>query len=444
MSDQNNLPEAEDTKTRVTAKINPGTPGKNVPKIDLNTAPAVDAKSPTNTMTGRTMKLQGLAGLAANRPSVDVAPVVAAPAAAGGDDTRTRRTVKLATLAGGPAKTVDLGASIAAKPVPPASVPATAAPAAPAPVSPSVSANTVTRRTQKLEALDTKDVVAMTEAAPSADDTKTRKATKISAVAAQPSPQAINLGGAARRTVQVAAVPTPAAAPVVAAPAAPAAVAGNDASATVKLASPGENTKTQVAQKVAPAESGQFKAGNVDDTVRLQRPAPKPVMPGSVAPAAQSGAAAVGGIKLNMPKPAAKPAPKPAAKPAAAAEPAETESAEGKEAAPAGNLGKDLTPPKKKGGLKVNSDAIKDLGSSPAALGSGPQTVLGDAPVKQVKESLGINITFAIFGVLALLMMVFIALIATVDYLNIWQNKSSERIDLPIISEHVYSNINKN
>ena len=63
-------------------------------------------------------------------------------------------------------------------------------------------------------------------------------------------------------------------------------------------------------------------------------------------------------------------------------------------------------------------------------------------PVKKVKESLGINITFAIFGVLALVLLVFVALVAAFDYLNMWQNKSTERIDLPIISEHVYGKIN--
>ena len=40
---------------------------------------------------------------------------------------------------------------------------------------------------------------------------------------------------------------------------------------------------------------------------------------------------------------------------------------EEKAAEPAGNLGKNQEPPKKKKGLKVNTDAIKDLGSSPAA-----------------------------------------------------------------------------
>lgn len=460
MADQNNLPEAEDTKTRVTAKISPATPGKKVPQIDLNTAPAADAKSPVNTMTGRTMKLQGLAGMAPSRPAVDAAPAATAASAApatpaapaGGEDTRTRRTVKLSSLASeAVTRTVNLDAP------PPV-------PAAPKPdPAPATAANTVTRRTQKLEALDTQDVVAMTEAAPAvADDTKTRKAAKISAVAAQPSPQAINLGSQSRHTVKVNAIAVPGSSPLAGTPAAPAVPKPapapvpepvpeprkiDEVPATIQVAAPEDDTKTRAAKKVEPVEApAQFKAGNVDDTVKLQRPAPKPAMPGSVAPAAQGGAPAVGGIKLNKPKPAA---PKPVAKPAPAPEPEKVEenkTEEPKAAEPTGNLGKDQTPPKKKKGLKVNTDAIKDLGSSPAAAAAGaPQTVLGNGamPVKQVKESVLVNVSFAIFGVFALVVLVFVALVATVDYLNIWKNKSSERIDLPIITDHVYGNIEK-
>jgi hypothetical protein len=326
---------------------------------------------------------------------------------------------------------------------------------APAPAVAVAGTNTTSRRTQKLEALDTQDVVAMTAAAPSAaDDTKTRKATKISAVAAQPSPQTIDIDGQVRQTVKVGGI-APGNAPVAAAPAtvqipgvAPATQSPvrpvDDVPKTIQVAAPSDadDTKTRAAKKVDPA---QFKAGNVDDTVKLQRPAPKPVMPGSVAPAAQGNAPAAGGIKLNKPKPVV---PQPTAKPAPAPAPepvVEVKAEEAKPAEPTGNLGKDQTPPKKKKGLKVNTDAIKDLGSSPAAAAAGaPQTVLGGAmPVKQVKESVGLNVTFAIFGVMALLVLVFVALVAAFDYMNIWQNKSTERIDLPIISEHVYGKLNQ-
>ncbi len=471
MADQNNLPEVEDTKTRVTAKISPDAPGKQAPQIDLNTS---QDKSPVNTMTGRTVKLQGLAGMAPVKPAVTTAPA-AAPAPAASGDTTTKRTVKLASLAAGPSiKTMDLSKPQAT----PAPAPAAAPAPAPAVKAPAPAASTVTRRTQKLEALDTQDVVAMTETAPSAaDDTQTRKASKISAIAAQPAPQAINLAGA-RQTVKVPGL-APTVAPAASGPAtvqlagvAPATqspvhpvddvpqtiqVPGvapatqspvrpvEDAPSTIQIAAPADDTQTRAAKKVEPAPA-QFKAGNVDDTVKLQRPAPKPVMPGSVAPATQGGSPAAGGIKLNKPKPAApKPAPAPAPvkeeKPEAEAEPEAAKPAE-----PTGNLGKDQTPPKKKKGLKVNTDAIKDLGSSPAAAAAGaPQTVLGGGamPVKQVKESVGINVTFAIFGVMALLLMVFVALVATTDYLNIWQNKSTERIELPIISEQIYGKLNQ-
>ena len=39
MADVNNIPAAEDTKTKVTAKVSGDTPGKQAPAIDLNTAP---------------------------------------------------------------------------------------------------------------------------------------------------------------------------------------------------------------------------------------------------------------------------------------------------------------------------------------------------------------------------------------------------------------------
>jgi hypothetical protein len=44
---------------------------------------------------------------------------------------------------------------------------------------------------------------------------------------------------------------------------------------------------------------------------------------------------------------------------------------------------------------------------------------------------------------MALLLLVFVTLVATFDYLNIWKNKSTERVDLPIISEHVYCKLNQ-
>ena len=414
-------------------------------------------------------------------PSNRKIPAAAPAASAAAADTRTKRTVKLASLAAEPTvKDLDLSKSQAVAPAP------AAAPAA----APSAASNTVTRRTQKLEALDTQDVVAMTAVAPAAaPDTQTRKAAKISAMAAQPAPQAVKANSPARHTIKVegiapaASVTTPSAVPstvqiagvapatqspvspvddvpktiqvpgVAPATQSPVSPVVDNGPSTIQVAAPGAaaDTKTRAATKVAPAVAPEkLKAGNVDDTVKLQRPAPKPVMPGSIAPATQSGGSAVGGIKLNKPKPVPKPAPKPAAEPA----PAEAEKAEEKEAEapktaePTGNLGKDQTPPKKRKGLKVNTDAIKDLGSSPAAAAAGSVTqpnvvgVGGAMPVKKVKESLGINITFAIFGVLALVLLVFVALVAAFDYLNMWQNKSTERIDLPIISEHVYGKIN--
>ena len=374
----------------------------------------------------------------------------------------------------------------------------TAAPGATPAAAPAsnAAANTVTRRTQKLEALDTQDVVAMTAVAPAAaPDTQTRKAAKISAMAAQPAPQAIKSNSPARHTVKVegigagnvpaAAAPVPATvqlagvAPATQSPVnpvdevpetiqvpgvapatkSPVVPVVDNGPGTIQVAAPAAavpaaDTKTRAATKVAPAVAPEkLKAGNVDDTVKLQRPAPRPVMPGSVAPATQGGTSAVGGIKLNKPKPVPKPAPKPAEKPVAEpAEKAEEKEAEvPKTAEPTGNLGKDQTPPKKRKGLKVNTDAIKDLGSSPAAaapagVGVVPQNnvagVGGAMPVKQIKESLAVNISFAFFGVLALVLLVFVALVAVFDYLNMWQNKSTERIDLPIISEHVYGKLN--
>lgn len=501
MADVNNIPAAEDTKTKVTAKVSGDTPGKQAPAIDLNTAPpaaetpaaaadpaaAAPKTAPANTMTGRTMKLQGLAGMAAPKPAVSPAPSAApaAPAAPAenADDTRTRRTVKLASLAAAPAiKPLDLtGASQAKK--------------APSVVTvekdQNSAASTVTRRTQKLEALDTQEVAALE---PAALDTATKKAAKINAVAVAPAPQTLNkASGGARHTIKVetiapgnipsaaasadpktvqvaapaaaaedtttrkAAVVTPAAAPadngpktIQVAGVAPATVSAvelnavkNDpktiqisAPAPAAAAAPAEDTTTRKAAVVTPAAAPaeeKFKAANVDDTVKLQRPAPRPAMPGSVAPAAQGNAPAVGGIKLNKPKPAPKPAPK--AEPKAEEKPAEEKPAAAADAAaekpaePSGNLGKNQTPPKKKAGLKVNTDAIKDLGSSPAAAapGGAAPTVMGGAmQPKTAPESTAINVSFAIFAVFALLLLVFVSLVATGDYFKIWQGQTAD------------------
>ena len=505
MAEVNNLPEAEDTKTKVTAKVSGDMPGKKAPAIDLGStedtktkvtakisgdtpgkkAPAIDLQTPApeanapaeapkaapaNTMTGRTMKLQGLAGLANPQPAVAPAPSAApaapepAPAA---DDTRTRRTVKLASLASAPAiKPLDLTTSNPAK----------KAPTVVAAPDQANSASTVTRRTQKLEALDTQEVAAIEEAV----DTATKKATKIDAVAAAPAPQTLNkAAGAVRHTIKVEGsapgnipsaaatanpqtvqiqAPAPAAAivdpaakdngpkTIQVAGVAPATVSAVELNAVKKddpktiqisapAAVPAEDTTTRKAAVVtAPAEAPaaeKFKAANVDDTVKLQRPAPRPAMPGSVAPAAQAGAPAVGGIKLNKPKPVPKPEPKPEPK-VEEEKPAEEKPAENaaeKPAEPTGNLGKDQTPPKKKKGLKVNTDAIKDLGSSPAAAtagGAAPTIIGGALPPKAPQESTGINVTFAVFAIFALILLVFVALVATGDYFKIWQGQTAD------------------
>ena len=424
MADNSNIPEAEDTKTRVTAKITPGTPGKSAPQIDLETRNAAPADA-SSTMTRRTLKLQGLAGLAAApKPAASPQPA-AAPASSGEDDTRTRRTVKLASLASGPAAVKPLSP---VKPAAPAPAPAPAA-------APADASSTMTRRTQKLTALDTKEVAAMTAA------DLAKPAAKLGAAAAQPAPAAAT----PRQTVKVDGI-APAHTPVIDLDAK---VGDTNTRKTVKIEVPAatapeidlnatspDDTRTKKATKIAPE---QFKNNNVDDTVKLQRPAPKPAMPGSVAPAAQPG-----GIKLNKPAAPApkmaipKPEPAPAPAPAAPVAPA----AEEKPAEPTGNLGKDQTPPKEKKGLKVNTDALKDLGSAPMVQGDAPASVVGGAPVRSTRTELtGVNISFAIFGVLAALFMIFIALVAVTDYFNIWHPSESGRIDLPIISDHVYSNI---
>lgn len=411
MTEQNNLPEAEDTKTRVTSKINANTPGRTAPAIDLETS--ATAAPASSTMTRRTMKLQGLAGMGAPKPAA--AP---APAAEQSDDTRTRRTVKLSSLANGPAvKPLDI-----AKPVP----------------APAHSATP--RRTQQLEALDTQDVIAMTEADL---DTTTRKTVKISAAAPPPvQPAKVADPTKPRQTVKVNSI-APTHTPVIDLNAKP---GDTNTRKTVKLTVPeasapeidlnapaGDDTRTRKSVKID-AQDEKFKAGNVDDTVKLQRPAPKPAMPGSVAPASQAGgASAVGGIKLNKPAAAAKPA---MPKPAPAAEAPQEE--------PTGNNGKNQAPPKEKAGLKVNTDAIKDLGSAPMVQdGAG---ALDPNAVNKLKdsrpESTAINVSFAIFATLAALIMIFVATVATTDYLNMWQLEPADKVELPILSDYVFR-INK-
>ncbi|MBR2356473.1 MAG: hypothetical protein IKA65_00420, partial [Lentisphaeria bacterium] len=167
-------------------------------------------------------------------------------------------------------------------------------------------------------------------------------------------------------------------------------------------------------------------------------------------------AAQPGGIKLNTPaapapklsmsKPEPAPAPtapaSPAPAPTVSAAPAPAATPAEKPAEPAGNLGKDQTPPKEKKGLKVNTDALKDLGSAPMVQGDAPASVVGGGPVLGARpEPTGLNVAFAIFGVIAALFMIFIALVAVTDYFNIWHPSESGRVDLPIISDHVYSNI---
>ena len=92
--------------------------------------------------------------------------------------------------------------------------------------------------------------------------------------------------------------------------------------------------------------------------------------------------------------------------------------------------------------LSGNTDALKDLGSAPMVQGDAPASVVGGGPVLGARpEPTGLNVAFAVFGVIAALFMIFIALVAVTDYFNIWHPSESGRVDLPIISDHVYSNI---
>jgi len=487
MADNSNIPEVDDTKTRVTSKVTTDTPGKSAPTIALSPEenPAAQAAAPAaETMTRRTLKLQSLASLG-NAPAAQAAAPAAAPvqtpaaaAAKSADgDTRTRRTVKLTSLAVAPAvKPLNT-----AKPATSSAGPQTVVVA---PADKNAASNTVTRRTQKLEALDTQDVVALDEKSLSQ---QAAPAAKISAVGAQPSPQEVNKP---RQTVKVGGI-APAHTPVIdlsakpgdtntrktmilEPPKAEAPTIDIDAANTktqkaakvtaVPAAAPtididaAANTKTQKAAKVtavpaaaptididaAAVAQEKLKAGNVDDTVKLQRPAPKPAMPGSVAPVTQGSAPSAGGIKLNKPKPAApKPTAAPAAAPAAAA--AEASAGSATQAEPTGNLGKNQTPPKEKKGLKVNTDALKDLGSAPMVQGEAPAAPNEDKPRRSSSNSepTGLNVAFAVVGSLAALILIFIALVATTDYFNIWHPSDSGRVDVPVISEYVYENIDK-
>ncbi|MPM82993.1 hypothetical protein SDC9_130056 [bioreactor metagenome] len=143
----------------------------------------------------------------------------------------------------------------------------------------------------------------------------------------------------------------------------------------------------------------------------------------------------MGGIKLNRPK-AAAPAPAaPPAEPAAEAEaPAAPEAAAPAE--PTGNLGKNQEPPKKKSGLKVNTDALADLGSAPILKEGKPDQLISREKKKRDNSSL-IYASFAVFASLAALLMVFIAAVAVTDYFNIWHPSEGGKIELPIVSQEV-------
>jgi len=193
----------------------------------------------------------------------------------------------------------------------------------------------------------------------------------------------------------------------------------------------GDDTRTRKSVKVEAADE-KFSAGNVDDTVKLQRPAPKPVMPGSVAPAAQAGSSAVGGIKLSKPTPAKAPTAAPAKAPTAA--PAAAPAA-APVAAPAEATAK--------GGLKVNTDAVKNLGKAPVtqnapAAGENADSGVISPVEKTVKESMIMNVVFSFFGVLAIVFLLVVAAVAITDHINIWVKDSSEpKIELPLLPDMV-------
>ena len=434
MAELNNIPEADDTKTRVTSKITPETPGKSAEPIDLD-APKPDS----STMTRRTLKLQGLAGLA-GAPKAEEKPAHApAPApekeSAKEDDTRTRRTLKLSSLANGPSvKAPSIGKS-ANKPA----APALDKPSGEKLSLKSASSETVTRRTQRLEALDTQDVVAMTEADLNAS---TVKMSKPAAPVNNPLPPVPKT----RQTVKVEGI-APAHTPVIDLDAK---VGDTNTRKTVKLTAPeaapadidldavvGDDTRTR---KSIPAQAPEkLKSDNVDDTVKLQRPAPKPAMPGSVAPAAQGAKSAVGGVRLNKPA-----TPKAAPKaPAASAAPAAPKAPQTAAPEPAPAAAPQAAPKReKKEKLKVNTDALKDLGSAPMTQDAMPpvnammpEYMMGEDDTP--KESLVGNILFIFFGVLAMLLLIFVTAMAVIDHANIWtKDAGSQKITLPLVSDY--------
>ena len=57
---------------------------------------------------------------------------------------------------------------------------------------------------------------------------------------------------------------------------------------------------------------------------------------------------------------------------------------------------------------------------------------------KKKSESLGLNITFAVFGCLAFILLIGVTVVAVTDYINTWSKKpADERIVLPIISDYI-------
>jgi len=380
--EKSNVPgNADETRTRKTVKMSGLDIAGGAPKINVNElsqppapapapaqapASAPAAAKPASTVTRRTLKLQNLAKLGAPAPAPAPAPVPA-PAAAAAPDTRTRRTVKLSSLA---APKLDLAKPSAT--VKPAPAPAPNAPKQTVELPPQdMPTNTRTRRTQKLEALDTQDVAEALTAgdlkAPEEVPTQTRRTQKLNAET--PGAPAIDL---------------------------------------------------------SQAGSEPLRAKNVDDTVKLQRPAPKPTMPGSVTPAAQAAPAApaAGGIKLTMPKPPPKPAVAPA--PTAPAPTAQPQ--------PTGNLGKDQTPPKAKAGLKVNTNALSDLGSAPMLKGEHPAQAAARAKRSDSPVVFGV---WAFFLSVAALFLIFITLVTVTDYFSIWRSGKSNQMEIPIVSDHV-------
>ena len=54
------------------------------------------------------------------------------------------------------------------------------------------------------------------------------------------------------------------------------------------------------------------------------------------------------------------------------------------------------------------------------------------------RDSLVLNIIFAFFGVLAVLLLIFVAAIAVVDHVNIWvKDSSAKKIELPLVADYI-------